>query len=50
MMGIKAGATLGSVLIINTIGKKHPRLALVTAIVANGLMSAVVANNMRQLR
>lgn len=35
---------------IDRIGKKNRRAGVITALVANGLMAAVVAHNVRQLR
>ena len=50
MSGVKLATTAATVLMIDRIDKKNRRAGVITALVANGLMAAVVAHNVRQLR
>lgn len=50
MLGLKMTTTAATILLVDRIGKKHHRAAMIAATAANLLMTAVVANNMKQLR
>lgn len=50
MSGVKLATTAATVIMIDRISKKNRRAGVISAVVANGLMAAVVAHNVRQLR
>ena len=50
MSGVKLATTAATVVMIDRISKKNRRAGVISAIVANGLMAAVVAHNLRELR
>ncbi len=50
MLGLKLTTTAATILIMDRVGKRNHRAAVIAATAANLLMSAIVANNMKQLR
>jgi hypothetical protein len=50
MTGVKLASTAVSILFMEKMRKKNPKLAFVSGLVANGIAAAVVVHNTRQLR